>query len=209
MQGGAMTEQDTKNARLVQRRTIGGRVHRTQDRTLQAPVWRDGLWTRPGLPTFGWTCVAVEPAPKSQNVCMACNKAFDGPSHLLQHQSYSGRVRVDPTCSSNMQRSAAAAHASPASVITDRAAKRGRWLDRAWKRNAEGQSVLTSRQFQTIVSFTGRTWSFTVRPKTTDVEWDQSGFRSCDEAKLAAFDEITKRLKEQASQAVQRTSDEA
>lgn len=59
-----------------------------------------------------------------------------------------------------------------------------------------------------MVSFTGRTWGFTVRRKTTDVEWDQSGFRSCDEAKLAAFDEITKRLKQQARQATQQAGAE-
>lgn len=192
-----MAEQENKNARCVQRRTTGGKVHRTRGEALQAPVWRDGLWTRPGLPTFGWTCVAVEPITIAQCVCMACNKAFDGPSHLLRHQSYRGTVRVDPSCSANMQRSAGAAHASSVSVSIDRAAKRARWLGRAWKRNADGQSVLNTRDFHTIVSFTGRTWGFTVRQKMTDLEWDRAGFRSCDDAKLAAFDVITKRLVQQ------------
>lgn len=188
-----MTEQRTKNAQRVQDRT---RVN-----ALQVPVRRGGLWAKPGLPTFGWTCVAVEPPAKSKGVCMACNKAFDGPSHLLRHQSYDGTVRVDATCSANMQRSAAAVKASSASVTMDRAAKRERWLSRAWKRNADGQSVLTTRHFHTMVSFTGETWGFSVRPRTTDVAWDQSGFRSCEEAKLAAFDEITRRLMEQARRA--------
>lgn len=204
-----MSEQENKNARRVQRRTTGDKIYGTRAKALHVPVWRDGMWTRPGLPTFGWTCVAVEARTNAECVCMACNKAFDGPSHLLRHASYSGTARVDPTCSANMQRTAAAAHASPVSMVIDRAAKRGRWLGRAWKRNADGQSVLNTREVQTIVSFTGRTWGFTVRPKKTeDVEWKRSGFRSCDEAKLAAFDEITKRLKQFVRQAAQCASDE-
>ena len=204
-----MSEQENKNARRVQRRTEAGKVHGTRAKALQVPVWRDGLWTRPGLPTFGWTCIAVEARTNTQWVCMVCNNAFDGPPHLLRHASYGATVRVDPTCSANMQRTEAAAHASPVSKVIDRAAKRGRWLGRAWKRNADGQSVLNTRDFHTIVSFTGRSWSFAVRPKKTEViEWKRSGFRSCDEAKLGAFDEITKRLKRQARQATQHARDE-
>lgn len=202
-----MAEEEDKNARRARRRATGGKVHPTRSNALQAPVWRDGLWRRPGLPTFGWTCVAVEPPTSAQCVCMACNRAFDGPSHVLSHQSYDGTVRVDPICSANMQRTVAEVHAPSASVTIDRVAERARWLGRAWKRNADGESVLSTREFHTIVSFTGRTWGFTVRRKMTELEWDRAGFRSCDEAKLAAFDEITKRKVQQASHAMPRTID--
>ena len=86
---------------------------------------------------------------------------------------------------------------SPASFdVADRAAKRLRWLDRAWKRTADGQSTLSTDGYFIAVSFTGRTWSFAVRPRKCENDPTKcTGFQSADEAKLAAFDEITKRLK--------------
>ena len=194
-----MTVQEDKDAQRVQQRSAVDKVPDTRSSALQPAVWKSGQWIRPGLPTFGWSCIEVEAPTNTQFVCIACNQAQDGPSHLMQHRSYDGMVRVDPACSARMQRTAAAAHASLAALDIDRAAKRQRWLGRAWKRTADGQSILSAEGFYTSVSFTGRSWSFPVRPiKAGHREWKDSGFLSANEAKLAAFDAITKHLKKQA-----------
>ncbi|CAJ0807419.1 hypothetical protein LMG19083_04560 [Ralstonia psammae] len=77
--------------------------------------------------------------------------------------------------------------------------KRTRWLVRAWKRTADGRSTLYADGHRVIVEFTGRSWSYTVAPMRDEtVSWRQAGFGSSDEAKLAAFDEITKRQRKRA-----------
>lgn len=81
----------------------------------------------------------------------------------------------------------------------DRASKRSRWLARAWKRTADGQSSLYADGHRVVVAFSGRSWTYTVSPmKTENISWKQVGYGSSDAAKLAAFDEITKRLTKQA-----------
>lgn len=194
-----MTEQEDKAARRVPRRSAADKVSDTRRNALHAAVRKRGQWPRLGLPAFGWTCVEVSAPTKPQFVCIACNQAHDGPSYLLQHRSYEGTVRVDLACSARMQKAETASHASLASFVVGRATKRRRWLARAWKRSAEGQSILSADGFYTSVSFTGRSWSFTVRPVNAGhTEWKDSGFHSANEAKLAAFDEITKHLKKRA-----------
>lgn len=66
-------------------------------------------------------------------------------------------------------------------------------------RIADGQSTLSADGWFTAVSFTGTTWSFAVPTKYGRASAQKrEGFRSADEAKLAAFDEITMRQNQRA-----------
>ena len=78
----------------------------------------------------------------------------------------------------------------------DRSTKRTRWLARAWKRTADGRSMLYADGYRVVIVFSGRSWTYTVAQMGDEnVSWRRAGFGSADEAKLAAFDEITKRLR--------------
>ncbi|MEW1781423.1 hypothetical protein AB0305_04385 [Arthrobacter sp. NPDC080086] len=106
-----------------------------------------------------------------------------------------GSIRVDVQCAATMQ-IPAAEQKKTASSEKDRSTKRTRWLARAWKRTADGRSTLYADGNRVVVAFSGRSWTYIVSPMEEEgVSWKGVGYGSSDEAKLAAFDEITKRLR--------------
>ena len=106
-----------------------------------------------------------------------------------------GSIRVDVQCAATMQ-IPAAEQKQTASFEKDRSAKRTRWLVRAWKRTADGRSTLYADGNRVVVAFSGRSWTYAVSPMEEEgVSWKGVGYGSSDEAKLAAFDEISKRLR--------------
>ena len=158
------------------------------------PALRTNQMPQSGLPTLGWTCVAIKASVNLQFICMACNAVHNGPYHLMRHGSYRGIVRINPVCSTNMQRTSVVGQASRWEL--GRAAQRTHWLSRAWKRTADGESILTSRDFCITVRLTRQSWGFSVRlKKTAHPALERDGFRSPDDAKLAAFDEITAHMR--------------
>lgn len=168
----------------------------SEDGTRYAAIWKDGRWVRPGLPLHGWTLVAVEGRKGEQFLCAACNAVRRGVSHLLGHPNVKGSIRVDVQCATTMQLPVAVTKKQKASFEEDRSTKRARWLVRAWKRTADGRSTLYADGNRVVVSFSGRSWTYTVCPmQEEDVSWKGVGYSSSDEAKLGAFDEITKRLR--------------
>lgn len=175
------------------------RKHPRGDVAQYPVIWRNGRWVRPSLPTHGWTRVAVEAPTSGQFLCPACNAVRHGTSHLLQHPFCKETVRVDEQCAKSMQRSVKEPKTPSVSMDEDRASKRMRWLARAWKRTAEGRSTLYADGYRVVVAFSGRSWTYTVSPiQTENTSWKRVGYGSSDEAKLAAFDEITKHLVKQA-----------
>ncbi len=169
---------------------------RRDEGTRYPALWKNGRWVRPELPLHGWTRIAVEGRKSDQFLCAACNVVRRGVSYLLGHPTVKGSIRVDVQCAATMQLPVTEKKKPTASFEEDRSAKRARWLARAWKRTADGRSTLYADGYRVAVVFSGRSWTYTVGPMGDEnVSWRRAGFGSSDEAKLAAFDEMSKRLR--------------
>ncbi|MCP1175654.1 hypothetical protein [Ralstonia chuxiongensis] len=174
------------------------KLHSAEQTRLPA-IWKNGRWVRQDLPSHGWTRIAVEGRKGEQFLCAACNAVRHGAYHLLGHPNVKEAIRVDVRCAATLQSPIVEQKKRTASFEEGRSMKRMRWFVRAWKRTADGRSTLYADGHRVIVEFTGRSWSYTVAPMQDEaVSWRQAGFGSSDEAKLAAFDEITKRLRKRA-----------
>ncbi|QQP94198.1 hypothetical protein [Lysobacter enzymogenes] len=77
--------------------------------------------------------------------------------------------------------------------MKSRAAKRKRWTSRAWKVSAKGNPHITSDGFRITVYPRGDGWAYTLAAlDNSTVLHARRNYKSPAEAKLAAFDHITR-----------------
>ena len=150
-----------------------------------------GKWSVSGVPHKGWICVDVEDLGEPSIQCEMCESQDIRYVHHMQHAAF---PEVGCICAGHMENSVGAARAREASMKS-RAGKRSRWLTRTWKISQKGNFVVKAEGFRVTVYPRAGLWACTIAAvDNTTVQHSRRNFKTSSEAKLAAFDQITKLL---------------
>lgn len=153
-----------------------------------------GKWSAPGVPHKGWTCVDIEDLGEPLAECEMCESQTIRYVHHMEHPEYPDVLQVGCVCAGHMEGNLAASRAREASM-KGRAAKRKRWTTRAWKVSVKGNPHITADGYRITVYPRGSGWACTVAAlDNSTVQHSRRQFKTINEAKLAAFDHITKIL---------------
>jgi len=150
-------------------------------------------WDTAGVPHKGWTCVDVidlradgEPADETDYAtCQMCGNEKIRYVHIMEHPDLEEQFEVGCVCAEKMSDNYEGPRRREAK-LRNRAARRTRWLQRAWRRSAKGNSFLNLEGHNLVVypTKTGR-WGYKIGdrfgPKT---------YPTAEEAKLALFDDF-------------------
>lgn len=155
---------------------------------------RRGKWSVAGVPYRGWVCVDIEDLGEPQIVCQMCESQTIRYVHHMEHPDYPAVLEVGCVCAGHMEENLSASRAREASMKS-RASKRKRWIFRAWKVSAKGNPYITVDGFRITVYPCGGGWAATVAAAdNSKVQHSRRNFKTISEAKLAAFDHITRLL---------------
>lgn len=155
---------------------------------------RRGKWSVPGVPHTGWVCVDIEDLGEPSQECEMCESQSIRYVHHMEHPGYPDVLEVGCVCAGHMEGDLAASRVREASM-RNRAAKRRRWTTRAWKISAKGNYHIKADGHRITVYPRGNGWACTVAALDgTSVQHSRRNYRMESEAKLAAFDQITRLL---------------
>jgi len=160
----------------------------------QLVAHRRGKWSVPGVPHKGWQCVDIEDLGEPQIECEMCESQTIRFVHHMEHPDYSGSLAVGCICAGHMEGSVAAARDREV-TMKSRSGKRTRWLNRVWKISAKGNPTIKADGFRVTVYKRGQGYGATIA--TVDglsVQHARRTFPTLSQAKLAAFDHITRLL---------------
>ncbi len=153
---------------------------------------RRGKWSAAGVPHSGWTCVDIEDLGKPQSDCEMCESQTIRYVHHMEHPDYPNVLEVGCVCAGHMEGDISASRAREASMRS-RAAKRKRWTSRAWKVSTKGNPYINSDGYRITVYPRGGGWACTLAAlDNSTVLHARRNYKSQAEAKLAAFDNITR-----------------
>ena len=153
-----------------------------------------GKWSVAGVPHKGWTCVDIEDLGSPSAECEMCESQTIRYVHHMEHPDYPEVLQVGCVCAGHMEGDLAASRAREASMKS-RDAKRKRWTTRAWEVSAKGNPNIKADGYRVTVYPRGGGWACTVAAlDNSEVQHSRRNFRTINEAKLAAFDHITKLL---------------
>lgn len=153
-----------------------------------------GKWSVAGVPHRGWVCIEVEDLGEPSKICEMCESTEVRFVHYMQNDTYADVLAVGCICAGHMSEDLAGARHRD-DRMRSRSAKRKRWLSRRWKTSVKGNDWIKADDFIVAVYPKVNGWGATVR--TTDRRFEQHSRRfyaTPNEAKLAAFDLITRRL---------------
>lgn len=155
---------------------------------------RRGKWSMPGVPHKGWHCVDIEDLGEPQAECEMCESQTIRYVHHMEHPDYPGSLAVGCVCAGHMEGSLAAARDREASMRS-RTGKRARWLSRIWKISAKGNPTIKADGFRVTVYERGGGYGATIATiDGSSVQHARRNFPTVNQAKLAAFDHITRLL---------------
>ncbi len=155
---------------------------------------RRGKWSVSGVPHKGWVCVDIEDLGEPTLECEMCESQSIRYVHHMEHAEYPDILSVGCICAGHMEGDLIASQARDASMKS-RVAKRNRWLSRTWKISGKGNPYITADSYRITVYPRGGGWACTVASVAqSSVQHSRRNFKTIDEAKLAAFDHITKLL---------------
>ncbi len=155
-----------------------------------------GKWSDAGVPHKGWTCVDFEDLEDLSGICGMCENQEIRYVHYMQHPRYSGLIGAGCDCAAKMSDdydTALEAGKSRERSAKSRAKRRGAWLTRNWKTSAKGNSYLKADGFVITIFQKDGKWSAVIQDNVSEKKrFSQRTFKTEDEAKLAAFDGMTK-----------------
>ncbi len=151
-----------------------------------------GKWSSPGVPHKGWHCVDIEDLGEPSLTCEMCESQSVRYVHHMEHPTYSGTLQTGCVCAGHMEGNLQASRMREASMKS-RSAKRKRWVSRAWKISSKGNPHIKSDGYRVTIYPRGNGWACTVaKDDNSLVQHSRRNFIGMDEAKLAAFDHITR-----------------
>jgi hypothetical protein len=153
-----------------------------------------GKWSVAGVPHRGWICVDIEDLGEPQVTCEMCESRSIRYVHHMQHSDYSEILKVGCVCAGHMEGNLSASRAREASMKS-RSSKRKRWITRAWKVSAKGNPYIAADGYRITVYPRGGGWAATIAAVDDSLlQHSRRNFKTIAEAKLAAFDHITRVL---------------
>lgn len=163
-----------------------------------------GLWGERHVPKAGWVCVGIEDLGEPFRICEMCSSARIRYVHYLAHPAHTGTpIAVGCVCAGVLIGDEEGAQSRDA-TMRSRAAKRGRWLKRRWRRSPRsGNEWLRADGFTiTIYRRRDRGWGAVVsRERDGFQHHTHTDSYSADAAKLAAFDLISRTLSSELARA--------
>ncbi|MFY2644562.1 hypothetical protein ACOTDF_23615, partial [Achromobacter insuavis] len=112
----------------------------------------------------------------------------------MEHPDYPEVLAAGCVCAGHMEGSLTAAR-NRESSMRSRTAKRARWLDRKWKVSAKGNPTIKADGFRVTVYQRGSGYGATIAAVDgSTLQHARRNYPSQDQAKLAAFDHITRLL---------------
>lgn len=154
---------------------------------------RRGKWSKQGVPHRGWTCVDIEDLGEPLSQCEMCESQTIRYVHHMQHPDYPEILGAGCICAGNMEGDVAAARGREASM-QNRAGKRKRWLTRKWKISVKGNPWINADGYRIAVYSRGGGWAATIVQGNNPPMHGRKNYPTQEQAKLAAFDFITKLL---------------
>ena len=155
---------------------------------------RRGKWSAAGVPHRGWHCVDIEDLGEPQAECEMCESQTIRYVHHMEHPDYGDVLEVGCVCAGHMEGSVAAAQDREASMRS-RSSKRARWLGRVWKTSAKGNPTIKADGYRVTVYARGQGYGATIAAVDgSAVQHARRNFPTINQAKLAAFDHITRLL---------------
>lgn len=153
-----------------------------------------GKWSVAGVPHRGWVCVDIEDLVEPSIECEMCESQTIRYVHHMSHDDYPDALQVGCVCAGHMEGDLAASKAREVSM-KNRSAKRKRWLSRAWKVSVKGNPYMSTDGYRITVYQRGSGWAYTVASvNQSPVQHSRRNYKTVAEAKLAAFDHITRLL---------------
>lgn len=159
------------------------------DRRAKETVGR-GLWAIPGVPHKGWACTAVDdlgPNEDDHVTCQMCQSAIIRYVHTMAHEHYPEVLGVGCVCAGNMEQDLQAPVVREAKYRS-RAARRARWLDRAWRRSSKGNSWIKVDGYHIVLFPRMQRWSALITTPYGIKEQLRHLYPTENDAALAAFD---------------------
>jgi hypothetical protein len=151
-----------------------------------------GKWSQAGVPHRGWQCIDIEDLGEPQVTCEMCESQTIRYVHYMEHPNYPQVLEVGCICAGHMEGDVAAARTRE-SFMHSRAGKRKRWLTRKWRMSAKGNSWLRADGYRITVYERGGGWATTVSAEDNSlVQHSRRNYKTQEQAKLAAFDHITR-----------------
>jgi len=152
-----------------------------------------GKWSQAGVPHRGWTCVDIEDLGRPLRSCEMCESQIIRHVHFMEHPDNPEVLEVGCICAGHMEGDLVAAERREAGMRS-RAGKRSRWLSRKWRVSAKGNDWLTADGYRIVVWPREEGWAATVSDDADSfATHSRRTYPTCDQAKLAAFDYITRR----------------
>jgi hypothetical protein len=138
--------------------------------------------------------VDIEDLGEPSIECEMCESQLIRYVHHMEHTNYPEILQAGCICAGHMEENLTASRTREASMKS-RAGKRSRWLSRKWKISGKGNPYITADSYRITVYPRGNGWACTVAAVDDSlVQHSRRNFGTINEAKLAAFDQITKLL---------------
>jgi hypothetical protein len=150
-----------------------------------------GKWSQPGVPHKGWICVDIEDLGSPSRVCEMCESQEIRYAHHMQHTDWPDVLICGCVCAGNMEEDLITARARDNSM-RNRASRRSNWLSRQWKTSKKGNPWIKVDGYRVTVYQRGKGWGATVARGDEPPVHIRRTFPTPNEAKLAAFDYITR-----------------
>jgi hypothetical protein len=164
----------------------------------QLVVHRRGKWSDAGVPHKGWRCVDIEDLGEPNATCEMCESQVIRYVHHMEHPTHAGVLAVGCVCAGHMERDVLAAQSREASMRS-RASKRTRWLTRNWRISAKRNPTIKADGYRVTVYPRGEGYAATIAEvNDSGLYHARRNYPTVNEAKLAAFDHITRLLAQSA-----------
>jgi len=156
-----------------------------------------GKWSSPNVPHKGWTCIDIEDLEEVSGTCEMCEHQKIRYVHHMKHPKYEKILGVGCVCAGKMEEDYLGAKLRD-DFMRKRASKRLRWVNnKRWKNSQRGNPYIKTDGYIVVMKKQEGYWSALIRSEDKTFEkWSQRKYKSTSEAKLAAFDYLTKILAE-------------
>lgn len=153
-----------------------------------------GKWAEKGVPHRGWRCVEIEDLGEPSATCGMCEAQRIRFVHHMEHDDYPGTLPCGCVCAGHMEQDLARAEARDR-AMRSRTSKRARWLTRQWKVSQRGNAWIEADGYRVTIFPRGTRWAAVLNAVAgTYQTFSRRSYPTVDEAKLAAFDAISRLL---------------
>jgi len=149
------------------------------------------------VPHKGWVCIDIEDFGEQSYACEMCEFQSIRYIHYMKHSKYEEVIGVGCVCAEKMEGDYSRARLRD-DLMKKRSQKRLKWLNNnRWKISKKGNNWIKTDGYIIVMTKQGNYWSVLIKSEDETFEkWSHRKYESIDEAKLAAFDYLTKILAE-------------